>query len=94
MIKRAVKRAVARARGDHPGGASKNGLLKTVLCDLLLVAVALLLLAGFVVVVIALFRGLAMLLIGAGLLVLGVVLLIVWERLFWEPCARKLSELT
>ncbi len=96
MIARAVNRAAARMRGDHPRRGGEEEALRTLLCDLLLIVTAVLALAGLVLIVIGLVQGFSVvkLLIGVGLVVLGVVLLLLWERLFWEPIARDLSRLS
>jgi len=96
MIARAVKRAAARMRGDHPRPGGEEETLRTLLYDLLLIVAAVFALAGVVLIVISLVQGFsaAKLVIGAGLVILGIVLLLLWERLFWEPFARDLSRLS
>lgn len=96
MITRAVKRAVARVRGDHPRLGGEKDLFRTLLSDLLLVTAGVLLLAGLALAAVGLVQSVlaAKLLIGVGLVVLSLALLVLWERLFWEAMVRNLSALS
>lgn len=96
MITRAVNRAAARMRGDHPRRNGEYEALRILLYDLLLIVAGVFALAGLVLVVIGLVQGfsVAKLLIGVGLVALGIVLLLLWERLFWGPIGRGLNKLS
>lgn len=97
MINRAFKRAVRRVRGDHPRRKSHPARFGIyVLCDLLLIAAGLAFLVGVGFVISGLVQAfdLVDLGIGAGLVLLAPVLLILWEKVFWEPVAHTLERLT
>ena len=95
-VTRAFGRAVARVRGDHPRRGRKNGLLLMLACDLGLILAGILLLAGLVLIAVGLVPSFSLprLLIGVGLGALSVVVLVIWERVFWEPFAHKLAQLS
>ena len=90
-MKRAAGRAYQRIRGAHPR-RPKTGtsLLVDITCDLLLAASAAGLLGGMAVLLWATVSGLdtTRLVAGAALIGVGGVLLLLWERIAWEPFAR------
>ncbi len=97
MVKRAVGRAARRLKGDHPRRESNPARFGVyVFCDTLLIAAVLALLAGLVMSIMALLQilGWSYLGIGVGLAILSAVFLLIWERVFWEPFAHNLSDLT
>jgi hypothetical protein len=97
MVKRAMKRAARRVRGDHPrrtADPARFGLY--VLCDLLLLATVISFFAGLAFTVIGLLGaiGVADLVLGLALIGLSILLLILWEKVFWDPFAHHFDELS
>lgn len=95
-MQRAVKRAYLRLQGAHPR-RPPSPLARTMelLCDGLLGLAAMGFLGGLGLIVWSLVAGLwpAPLVAGLVLLVLSAVLLLVWERLAWEPFIKQFSQL-
>lgn len=93
-MKRAVGRAYQRLKGEHPRRpkSKTNGLVE-VACDLLLGLAALGMIGGLALLLWATVSGLhpAKLLGGAAAIGLGAGLLLLWERIVWEPAARALA---
>ena len=96
-MQRALSRAHQRLQGNHPRRpAAPFARTIEILCDILLAAAAVAFLAGVGLTAWALVSGpgLVQLLSGLALLVVGPVLLLIWERVAWEPFARRLSQLS
>ena len=94
-MKRAAGRAYQRIKGAQPRRPkSRTSLLVDIACDLLLTASAAGILGGMAVLVWATVSGLrlAQLVSGAALIAVGALLLLLWERIAWEPFAHEASE--
>ena len=94
-MKRAVGRAYQRVKGIHPRRPkSRTSLLLDIVCDLLLASSAAGLLGGMGVLLWATVSGLetARLIFGAVLIASGAALLLLWERIAWEPFAHALPQ--
>jgi hypothetical protein len=97
MVKRAAKRAMRRIKGDHPHRGAKVARFGVLLaCDVILIAAAMAFLGGFAFVIVGLVQMIDIVSLGMGvaLIVLSALLLILWERVFWEPFAHNLEDLT
>lgn len=95
-MQRALGRAYQRFQGGHPRRPPSKGTpLAELVCDALLLLAIATFLAGVAVVVAGLIGGVhvARLLVGGALVLAGPVLLLVWERLAWEPFVKRLSHL-
>ena len=96
-MKRAIGRAYKRIQGRHPRREKTgNGWLVELGCDLILVGASACALAGVGLAVwaaIAGFLGSAILAVIA-LFALGAGLLLLWEKIAWEPFVGHLNELT
>jgi hypothetical protein len=95
-MQRALGRAYQRFQGEHPRRpASASGRAMELICDGLLVLAFASLPAGIGVAVSGLIGGVhpTRLAIGGGLVAAGPLLLLAWERLAWEPFAKRLSQL-
>ncbi len=93
-MKRAAGRAYQRLRGAHPRRPiTRTSALEEIGCDLLLGLAGVGMLGGLVLLVWATMRGLplAQLIVGAALIGFGAVLLLLWERIAWEPLVRELG---
>jgi hypothetical protein len=93
-MKRATGRAYQRLRGAHPRRPkSRTSALVEIGCDLLLGMAAAGMLGGLVVLVWATVTSLrpAQLVLGAVLIGVGGLLLLLWERIAWEPFVRELG---
>jgi hypothetical protein len=96
-MQRAIGRAYLRVRGAHPRRPkSDHSLLIEIGCDALLAFAGMAVLAGFALVAWAMLDGLQLtkVVLGLALLALGPLLLLVWERVAWEPFVERLSELS
>lgn len=96
-MQRALNRAYQRLQGNHPKPSeSASKPLTTLLCDLLLAVAISVFLVGLALVIwsvaskLELFR----LFGGLALMVLGPVLLLLWEHVFWEPFARDMARMS
>ena len=96
-MQRALARAHQRLQGNHPRRPSAPFARTTeILCDILLAAAVVAFLAGVALFVWAIVSGLGLFKIFAGLalLAIGPILLLIWERVAWEPFGRNLSQLS
>jgi hypothetical protein len=96
-MQRALKRAHQRLQGRQPEwGGSEPGLWAKILYDALLTAAGAAFLGGLALIAWGVADRLEVMKVvgGAVLVVLGPALLILWERLVWEPFADKLSQLS
>jgi hypothetical protein len=96
-MQRALARAHQRLQGNHPRRPPAPFARTTeILCDILLAASAVAFLAGVGLTVWAIVGrlGLVQLCSGLALLAIGPVLLLIWERVAWEPFGRRLSQLS
>jgi hypothetical protein len=94
-MKRAAGRAYQRLKGAHPRRPkSQTSKLAEIGCDLLLGMAAFGTLGGLILLVWATMTGLRpeRLAAGAALIGLGALLLILWERIAWEPFVRELGQ--
>jgi hypothetical protein len=94
-MKRAVHRAYRRLQGAHPRRPpSKTKILAEIGCDLLLALAVFGILGGAGVLVWATATGfhVTFLLCGVAMIGLGAVLLLIWERVAWDPFVRELGE--
>jgi hypothetical protein len=94
-MKRAVHRAYRRFTGAHPRRPrSRASLAAEIGCDLMLALAVFGMLGGAGVLVWATATGFhaGLLLCGALMIGLGALLLLIWERVAWEPFAEKISE--
>jgi hypothetical protein len=96
-MQRTLNRAYQRLQGNHPRRPPSwiNRAIETVL-DLLFFGAILVFLGGIALIVWSLAAGFEITLfsVGLALLVLGPVLLLLWERVGWEPVAKRFSKLT
>ncbi len=93
-MKRATGRAYRRLKGAHPRRPiTKTSTFEELGCDLLLGLAGAGMLGGLVLLVWATVTGLllAQLVAGAALIGLGAVLLLLWERIAWEPFVQELG---
>lgn len=96
-MRRAIGRAYQRMKGAHPRRPkSSYSLIFELGCDLLLIAAGVAVLGGLGLVVWGVLGVLAPLwiILGLGLIALGPILLLLWERVAWEPFAERLSRLS
>ena len=96
-MQRAIGRAYQRVKGAHPRRPkSDHSWMVELGCDLLLIAAGVAVLGGFGLVVWEMLGALqpVKIAVGLGLLALGPVLLLIWERVAWEPFVERLSHLT
>jgi hypothetical protein len=96
-MQRAIGRAYQRVKGAHPRRPkSDHSWIMELGCDLLLIAAGVAVLSGFGLAVWGMLGVLqpVKIGIGVGLLALGPVLLLLWERVAWEPFAERLSHLS
>jgi hypothetical protein len=96
-MQRAVGRAYLRLKGEHPRRPpSRFSLVMEIACDALLVSAFLALTASAVVLAWTLFIGLqaTALLSALALAAFAALLLLVWEKVAWEPFVDHLSELS
>jgi hypothetical protein len=94
-MKRAAGRAYQRFKGAHPRRPkSRTSLLVEISCDLMLGMAAVGMLGGLAVLIWATMTGLHLpqLAAGAALIGLGALLLLLWERIAWEPIVRELGQ--
>lgn len=96
-MQRAIGRAYQRVKGAHPRRPkSTHRWMAELGCDLLLIAAGVALLGGFGLAIWGMLGGLQLvkIVLGLGLLVLGPILLLLWERVAWEPFVERLSHLS
>lgn len=97
-MRSAIGRAYQRIRGAHPRRPkSRLNFLVEVGCDLLLVLAAAACIGGLAAVAWAIAHGgLAVqpLIVGLTLLATSVGLLLLWEKVAWEPIVETLSKLS
>jgi len=96
-MQRAIGRAYQRLQGAHPRRPrNRYSLLVEIGCDVLLGAVVLSSLAAFALLAWAMYAGFtaAAIALVIGLVGLSAALLLVWERVAWEPLAERLSEIS
>ncbi|HVN01571.1 MAG TPA: hypothetical protein VMT68_15295 [Caulobacteraceae bacterium] len=95
-MQRALGRAYQRLQGAHPRRQdTASGRAAEIACDALLVAAGAALIGGLGLVAASLVGGFdpARLALGAGLVAASPALLLVWERLAWEPFAKRLARM-
>ncbi len=96
-MQRQLGRAYQRLQGAHPRRPpSLSGHAMEFFCDVLLALAATSLVGGLGLIVWSFFPALSPLRLGAGLaaLVASPLLLLLWERLAWEPFAKRLAQLS
>ncbi|MGZ6015779.1 MAG: hypothetical protein ACXWKM_08535 [Phenylobacterium sp.] len=96
-MQRAIGRAYQRVKGAHPRRPkSSHRWMVELGCDLLLIAAGLAVLGGFGLAVWGMLGAMqpVKIAVGLGLLALAPVLLLIWERVAWEPFAERLSHLS
>lgn len=94
-MKRAVGRAYRRMQGAHPRRPKTSSRwLAELACDFLLTSAAAGVLAGVALALWGVAAGgrLPQLVSGLAFFVIGAGLLLVWERVAWEPFAEDLSD--
>ena len=96
-MQRAIGRAYQRLQGAHPRRPpSRAGRAMEIFCDALLVLAAATFVAGLGLAAWSFFPAFAPFRLAAGvaLVTVGPLLLLLWERLAWEPFEKVLSQLT
>ena len=96
-MQRAIGRAYQRLQSGYPRSRDgRKGLMFEIACDLLLTVVVLGSLAAFGLLAWGMYAGFTGALVGLalGLVAVSASLLLVWERIAWEPLPRRLSGLS
>ena len=95
-MQRTLGRAYQRLRGNHPRRSpSLDGRAMEIVCDCLLAFAALDFLIGLAFTIWSVLSGAGPMSILAGVILVGLgpLLLLLWERLAWEPLASRLSQM-
>jgi hypothetical protein len=96
-MQRAIGRAYQRLQTGYPGPRrNRHGLMVEIGCDVLLTVVVMSSLAAFGLLAWAMYAGFTGAVIGLALGLVGASasLLLVWERIAWQPAASRISGLS
>ncbi len=93
-MQRTLGRAYQRLQGNHPRRQDGERFMELV-CDAILVLAVLDFLGGVALIVWGCITGLEPIRIAAGvvLVILSPLLLLLWERMAWEPFAERLAQM-
>jgi hypothetical protein len=95
-MRSALNKARERLQNGHPAASHPAHRVRGLVCDLVLATAASAFLGGLVLVAWAALAGFEPIRLYGGLtlVVLGPMLLLAWEHLFWEPFVRDLSRMS